>query len=405
MEACMGRLQVFHLNNMTVFLHVSIFILLLINTFFMANFKRLVNKIEGKSSMKTNEIRYDQIKLESSSIYPVPKHIQKRANSTRPEFLTKPAELTNLTKFNTKQDTMVFLHIGKAGGTSFDETMLKISKQIGLKYIGAHTHFDWNRIESLEKTTNSVKPVTMLRNPVDRTISHYLYHSDCTVCDPKTYKVWKDEFENHTDIEEYFTNYEIMMKTRSFWADGQGAVWWLSGRHTDRWVVGDLTEKQKSEIDEELVLQPYKVMIKAAENLRKNVVWFGILEEQEKSFEMLAYQLGLETISLTWANSNTGKKHQKKIVSDKTRQIIENLIPQDMWLYEYAKLLFEARYNLFKSGVWVEPELPAFPQLNCQTSRYILRCMNPSIYHQLETGDKEFDEKQRQLLPNLHFSQ
>ena len=85
----------------------------------MANFKRFVKKIE-ESSIKTSEIKYDKIKFITSPIYPVPKSIQKRANSTvgsRPEFLTKPVELTNLTKFNTKQDTMVFLHIGKAGGT------------------------------------------------------------------------------------------------------------------------------------------------------------------------------------------------------------------------------------------------------------------------------------------------
>ena len=342
----------------------------------------------------------------------------KPENFDNPHLSSKPIKLTKLPKFDKKQDTMVFLHIGKAGGTSFDKTMNSISRKLSLKYIG-NRHFDWDYIEQLKKSpkqTTTIKPVTILRNPVDRAISNYFFHADCSTCQHEQWKEWREELENHVEIEEYFTNPKIMMKTHEFWNDGQAAVWWLAGMHLGGWVrdfYAKLSEEQKNEIERELVLNPGKVMLRAAENLRKEIVWFGILEDQERSFEMLAYQLGLDKINLEWANKNTNnpeqkhkteskKKHQ---VSDKTRRFIEKLIPQDMWLYKYARLLFEARYNLFKTGVWIEPEIPELPSLNCQNSRFILRCINPAIYYQATTGNNEMDQKQMEMLPQLNNDQ
>eukprot|EP00980_Cylindrotheca_fusiformis_P012765 scaffold3120_cov73-Cylindrotheca_fusiformis.AAC.1 len=43
--------------------------------------------------------------------------------------------------------------------------------------------------------------------------------------------------------------------------------------------------------------------------------------------------------------------------------MIAKYVPADLWLYEYAKRLFEARYDHFINGIneYVHPELPPLP--------------------------------------------
>ena len=85
--------------------------------------------------------------------------------------------------------------------------------------------------------------------------------------------------------------------------------------------------------------------------------FFSSFEDEERSFELLAHQLGLkQPISLEKRNRNA--KSQSKTVTEEDREMLAKLMPQDMWLYEYAKRLFEARWNLYKTGNYQEPELP-----------------------------------------------
>lgn len=65
-------------------------------------------------------------------------------------------------------EKIVFLHIGKAGGTSFDGMMGKALN--GRKsYVGG-MHFDWTYI--MERFPTG-EVVTMLREPVSRAVSHF----------------------------------------------------------------------------------------------------------------------------------------------------------------------------------------------------------------------------------------
>ena len=77
--------------------------------------------------------------------------------------------------------------------------------------------------------------------------------------------------------------------------------------------------------------------------------------------KLLQLTLGLEVAPvLPKENSKTGS-HPKP--SDETVKKIEKYIPKDLWLYEFAKRLFEARWEYFTGGncVYVPPELPPLP--------------------------------------------
>ena len=75
-------------------------------------------------------------------------------------------------------------------------------------------------------------------------------------------------------------------------------------------------------------------------------------------------------------------------------------MPMDMWLYEYARIVFEARWNLYKTGVYTKPSRPKMPtKMTCQSTRYILSCktgpMSPLYYASPGTPNdhlKEFGE-------------
>ena len=191
------------------------------------------------------------------------------------------------------------------------------------------------------------------------------------------------------------------METWSHWHDGQGGVHWLSGTHPEiNWVDTGLPESSKfykklSMTDQnaftELIkprqianLNTSNIMRVAAENLRKTI-WFGVLEEPSRSYQMLSNILGLdEFIELGTHNvggSRTKYKRPTEMISEEDRALIERLIPMDIWLYNYGLQLFQARWRWFKTGNYIEPVIPSFPDVDCVSTRYALRCdAEPEVY-------------------------
>merc|ERR1712038_2099846 len=80
-------------------------------------------------------------------------------------------------------------------------------------------------------------------------------------------------------------------------------------------------------------------------------------------------------------------------------------MPLDMWLYNYAKLLFEARWGLYKTGQYLEPDVPPFPKVHCQSTRYVLKCTEPKIHYQWIVEDDTVNDAQAQLLPAFESEQ
>ena len=84
-------------------------------------------------------------------------------------------------------------------------------------------------------------------------------------------------------------------------------------------------------------------MSTAIDNLHK-CMWFGLVEDLEKSYEMLRYQTRL---NVTIQHTNVNKESYKK-PTELEIQKLKVLLPMDMYIYEYAKQLHEYRYRLFK---------------------------------------------------------
>ena len=96
-------------------------------------------------------------------------------------------------------------------------------------------------------------------------------------------------------------------------------------------------------------------LIIAARNLDKSL-WFGLLEDVPRSMELLKYNLKLEdTPKLLKKNKNNYKS-----ISDEDVKIVEKYLEGDIWLYNYSKLLFEARWNEYKGQAYIHPKLPDF---------------------------------------------
>ena len=78
-------------------------------------------------------------------------------------FKLEPYESSILDeKWDKKNDPIVFLHIGKNGGTSFDSTVKPIVKGLSGKYVGDR-HFDWTYVKSLENDKTPGKPKVVLQ--------------------------------------------------------------------------------------------------------------------------------------------------------------------------------------------------------------------------------------------------
>ncbi len=160
------------------------------------------------------------------------------------------------------------------------------------------------------------------------------------------------------------------MKSRIIWADGQAATWWLTGTHVEGWVHVD-----PSLVDERerIYSDNATAMLHLAADRLDETLWFGILEDLPRSMELLQHVLGLDyTPTLPTANKNA---HPSPTESEKNA--LASLMPRDLWVYEYGKHLFEARYTAMKTRAetFGKLERPLIPDIwSCTSIRTQLEC-------------------------------
>lgn len=285
----------------------------------------------------------------------------------------------------TQQRQLVHLHIGKNGGTSLDSLGRRIATESGRRYKGRR-HFDWSLIETLPQDTTDV--ITVLRDPVKRAVSHFYYARTL----PWTQKLHIRDL----NLTEYLHDKSEMLRTRSIWFDGQAGVSWLTGTHVDPWVGGP---KTKEEIQQrEIASQNSSATCLLAADRLDQTLWFGIIEDLPRSMELLQHALGLsKQPSLPKKNSHSSNPKPSEFEED----ALASLMPRDMWLYEYGKRLFEARYHAMQTGVFIPPDRPSFPATwSCSSSRVLfdLDCVVGPMkgLHQLDQTEREVIAKQEE---------
>ena len=124
------------------------------------------------------------------------------------------------------------------------------------------------------------------------------------------------------------------------------------------------------------------------ENLHK-CLWVGIVEELDKSLEMLSYQTGLD-IHMKHLNKN---KRRKDLPKKEQITMLENLLPVDMYLYEYAKQLHNHRYQIYLAQKSETNRIPySYPNLTsvikgCKSTRFKLVCQNLNLSYSYSPSD------------------
>lgn len=222
------------------------------------------------------------------------------------------------------------------------------------KYIGG-THFDWSGVEKLKNP----EVVVLLRDPVSRAVSHFYFS--------RLLRWTKALAIRNQTLSEYLHDCQSMLDTRDIWQDGQASIMWLTGTHIASWVRVPVAEVPHRE---RMFLDTRSICLLAACRLEETL-WFGFMDDLDRSLELLTYQLDhYRPIRFIHGNRNT----YNKTITDSDKDILKSLMPLDMWLYSYAKLLFEARWNKFKTGVYIKPGLPPIPEPSCISTRFAIKC-------------------------------
>lgn len=260
---------------------------------------------------------------------------------------------------------LVFMHIAKAGGSSFEKLGRNFSIELNRTFEGMR-HFDWSYIQALGDTEHS-DVMVLLREPVARAVSHYFYIQT---------QPWGKVVlgNNGTSLEKYMHNKTQLLDSRDVWQDGQAAVSWLSGTHIGRWTgvpKGQIARR------EQYAAENVTLLLHLSADRLERTMWFGILGSNylNRSMELLQHALKLDYRPvLPTQNVNKGKlKHGKPTPAE--LDALASLMPQDLWLYEHAVHLFEARWAAYQTGKPVQvPRRPPLPELPCISTRFNLTC-------------------------------
>ena len=140
--------------------------------------------------------------------------------------------------WNYRDELLMFIHVTKSGGQSFDKGLnnckhsdhfkIKCQKNANLTYHKVFSqnmkeltaickfHFDWSTINKIEKKGIKTAPIMLIRNPVKRFISHFHFFRTC-----KTTKNLLKVYTKNQNFSEYLNDMESLMESSHHWRDGQ----------------------------------------------------------------------------------------------------------------------------------------------------------------------------------------
>jgi hypothetical protein len=389
------------------------------------NYGIIINDIKGDNNITITE---DEKKVTVAPVQtvqtrprpPLPRQVQGTAyyNATEmalflEQFPTVPMKQTWIDKCllpkhqkrHPDQKCILHLHIGKNGGTSIDSLLPRLIREETKQqtrlyghpraFLGG-LHFDWSYILGAPAAFREhMAVICMLRHPVKRAVSHF-YFSKQLAHKARLKKMpavarrkAEQEFQkNGGKIEDTLSSLVFskdpnvtFFEERDIWQDGQAAVSWLTGTHIASWVR--IPKEQIPQREVVTARENVPLLLHMAADRLEQTLWFGILEDVDRSMELLSYAMGrtnssehYQQMPITLPAANRGKMSHPD-PSEAELEALESLVPQDLWLYEYGQRLFEARWDAYQTGSpQVQlPERPPVPEtLSCWSLRFVLNC-------------------------------
>jgi hypothetical protein len=262
---------------------------------------------------------------------------------------------------STQADTIIFLHIHKAAGTtlhriierqyapariwSFDEhhsfqdfQALSLAEKAQIRMLRGHMIFGLH-----EMMPNPCIYFTLLRDPVERVISFYHY-------------IRRNPHHYHTEmIASQGLTLGEYLQTGASTMMNNGQTRMLAGARQYDFPVGECTDE---------------LLEAAKRNLRD---WFAVVGLVEKFDEtLLLLQRAFGWRRMFYVRQNVAERRPTRDdLSAETLDLVRKHNALDLQLYEYAKALFEAQ--LYQQGVWFPGRVRLFQLSNLLLTRPVLR--------------------------------
>lgn len=257
--------------------------------------------------------------------------------------------MTVVSPEDTTLKKIIFLHLPKTGGTTFNSIIdrrykpreifkvdgSKIDESIGkfnqlseyekqeIKLFRGHMHFGWHRYISQSSTY-----VTFLRNPVDRVISNYRF----ILRRPLHYLY--SEVKSMT-LQDY-------VKSQINPSLNGGQVRLLSGLESE-----PLSET---------------TLATAKNNIKTHFSVVGLTEKFDEALILIAKLYGWRFPF--YIKQNVASRSDEENISEQTLELIQEANFYDMELYKFAQVLFKEKINLLVGEQKFQANLEQFKQLN-----------------------------------------
>ncbi|EGG21377.1 hypothetical protein DFA_01258 [Cavenderia fasciculata] len=276
-----------------------------------------IKKIEGKNmeefqkeEKQENELKALQEKL---NLVEIPPFFQLPLPVAHPQpLIPAPYLFLHIPKTGGNSIHSLFQHTFKSHATQhwtspdYGESYTKI---IGKKSIVGHFNYGLH-FYLQEAGINQHSYLTLLRDPVDRVISHYYYHRE------------RKEDEGHA---------LAINSTIEEWTDTP------RGQNEQTRVLSGIT----SYTEDFPSMESFRM---ALSHLRK-MKFVGLTERYEETAILMKYYCGLNSVSITQANKRKDRTMDSKVSQD-VRMLIKEKNWMDVYLYEEAVKMFERQLDI-----------------------------------------------------------